>query len=64
MTIRSDKPGAALAEQLIKQSERDGAITPMDAVIEAARAGNFTPTTAFPVVEADVDANSFRQRRR
>ena len=47
MTIRSGKPGAALAEQLIKQSEQDGAITPMDAVIEAARAGNFTHDHCF-----------------
>ena len=47
MTIRSDKPGAALAEQLIKQSERDGAVTPMNAVATAAREGKLTDDQCF-----------------
>ena len=47
MTISSDKPGAALAEQLLKQSEADAAATPMDAVLDAARAGRFTDDQCF-----------------
>ena len=47
MTPTSDKPGAALAEQLLKQSEADAAATPMDAVLDAARAGRFTDDQCF-----------------
>ena len=47
MTSFSDKPGAALAEQLIKQSEADAAATPMDAVLDAACAGRFTDDRYF-----------------
>jgi hypothetical protein len=47
MTNSSDKPGAALAEQLIKQSEADGAATPMDSLLDAARAGRFTDDRCF-----------------
>jgi hypothetical protein len=47
MTNASPKSGAALAQQLLKQSEQDGAITPMDAIIDAARAGNFTDDRCF-----------------
>lgn len=47
MTISTDKPGAALAEQLLEQSEADGAATPMDAVLDAARAGRFTDDQCF-----------------
>ena len=46
-TIATDKPGAALAEQLLKQSEADAAATPMDAVLDAARAGRFTDDQCF-----------------
>ena len=47
MTISTDKPGAALADQLIKQSEADATVTPMDAVLDAARAGRFTEDQHF-----------------
>ena len=47
MTTSIDKPGAALAEQLIEQSEVDAALTPMDAVLDAARAGKFTDDQCF-----------------
>ncbi len=47
MTSSIEKPGAALAEQLLKQSEADAAITPMDAVRDAARAGEFTNDQCF-----------------
>ena len=47
MTISTDRPGAALAEQLLKQSEADAAATPMDAVLDAARAGRFTDDQCF-----------------
>lgn len=43
----ADKPGAALAAQLLKQSEADAAATPMDAVLDAARAGRFTDDQCF-----------------
>ena len=41
MTNSDTKPGTALADQLIKQSEQDAALTPMDAVLNLARAGKF-----------------------
>ncbi|MSP38436.1 MAG: hypothetical protein EXR70_08105 [Deltaproteobacteria bacterium] len=47
MNISTDKPGAALAGQLIAQSEKDAAVTPMDAVLDAARAGKFTSDQCF-----------------
>ena len=47
MTISTDKPGAAVAEQLLKQSEADAGATPMDAVLDAARAGRFTDDRCF-----------------
>ena len=47
MTLSSDKPGALIAEQLLKQSEADAAATPMDAVLEAARAGRFSDDHCF-----------------
>ncbi|HEX7233543.1 MAG TPA: hypothetical protein VF452_24400 [Candidatus Binatia bacterium] len=37
----------ALAEKLIQQSEQDGAVTPMDAVLDAARTGRFTEDQCF-----------------
>jgi hypothetical protein len=37
MSISSESPGIALAEELRRQSEQDAAITPTDAVLEAAR---------------------------
>jgi hypothetical protein len=39
--------GSALAEQLLKESEQDAASTPMDAVLETARAGEFTGDQGF-----------------
>jgi len=47
MTSSSTKPGAALAEQLLKQSEQDAAVTPMDALVDFARAGKFTDEHCF-----------------
>jgi len=38
---------SALADELIEQSERDAAVTSMDAVLEAARAGTFTADQCF-----------------
>jgi hypothetical protein len=43
----SEKPGAALAEAIRKQSEQDAAVTPMDAVLDAARAEMFTEDQCF-----------------
>jgi hypothetical protein len=40
-------PGKLIAEQLLKQSKQDGAVTPMDAVLDAARAGKFTDDQCF-----------------
>jgi len=47
MTLSTDKPGPALAEQLLKQSEQDAAVTPMDAVLDAARGGKLTDDQCF-----------------
>jgi hypothetical protein len=43
----SETPGKLIAEQLLKQSEQDGAVTPMDAVLNAARADKFTEDQCF-----------------
>jgi hypothetical protein len=37
MSISSESPGIALAEELRRQSEQDATVTPIDAVLEAAR---------------------------
>jgi hypothetical protein len=47
MSATAKNPGKALAEQLQKQSEQEAAVTPMDAVLDAARAGNFTDDRCF-----------------
>jgi hypothetical protein len=47
MTTLTGKPGAALAEQLLKQSGQDAAATPMHAVLDAARCGKFTDDHCF-----------------
>jgi hypothetical protein len=49
MTLSSINPGSgdSLAAHLIKQSEQDAAVTPMDAVLDAARAGKFTDDQCF-----------------
>lgn len=39
--------GSTLVRELLKQSERDGAVTPMDAVLDAARAGKVTGDHCF-----------------
>jgi hypothetical protein len=43
----TDNLAKTVADQLLKQSEHDAAITPMDAVLDAARAGNFTDDRCF-----------------
>jgi len=43
----TDQPGAALAEQLLKRSEAGAAATPMDAVLDAARAGRLSDDQCF-----------------
>ena len=47
MNLNSENLGKSLAEQLLKQSERDATVTPMDAVLDAARAGNFSGDQCF-----------------
>jgi len=47
MTLTSETAGKAIADQLLKQSEQDGAVTPMDAVLDAARAGTFSDDCCF-----------------
>ena len=47
MSSASDKPGAAIAEELLKQSETDAAATPMDAVLGAARTARLTNDQCF-----------------
>ncbi len=43
----SDSLGAALAGQLLAESEREASVTPMDAVLDAARAGKFGDDQGF-----------------
>jgi len=47
MTLLPDNLGATLADELLKQSERDASVTPMDAVLDAARSGTFTDDHGF-----------------
>lgn len=47
MSANAENPTPSLAEQLLKQSEQDASVTPMDAVIEAACAGRFTEDQCF-----------------
>jgi hypothetical protein len=47
MNLNSPSVGKILAEKLLKDSEADATMTPMDAVIDAARAGKFTDDNCF-----------------
>jgi hypothetical protein len=47
MTSTSETLGKFLADQLIRQSEQDAAVTPMDAVLDAARAGKLAGDHCF-----------------
>jgi hypothetical protein len=47
MTTTNENPGSALADELRKQSERESATTPMDAVLEAACEGRLTEDQGF-----------------
>jgi hypothetical protein len=47
MSSLIEKPGAALAEELRKRSEDDAAVTPMDALLDAARKGAFSEDQCF-----------------
>jgi hypothetical protein len=47
MNSGSNHLGATLAAYLLKQSEQDAAITPMNAILDVARAGNFTDDQCF-----------------
>lgn len=47
MTSNSDSIGKLVAAQLLQQSEQDGAATPMDAVLDAARGREFTGDQCF-----------------
>ncbi len=47
MNASNDRSGSALADELRKQSEQDAAVTPMDAVLDAARAQNLPGDQCF-----------------
>lgn len=47
MSATPKTPGKLIAGQLLKQSEQDAAVTPMDSVLDAARAGKFTDDQCF-----------------
>jgi hypothetical protein len=47
MTLLPDNLGATLADELLKQSEQDANLTPIDAVMDAARGGAFTDDHCF-----------------
>ena len=47
MGISSDSPGIALAKDLRRQSEQDAAVTPMDAVADAARRSKLSDDQCF-----------------
>jgi hypothetical protein len=47
MSSSNHDSATTLAASLLKQSEQDAAVTPMDAVLDAARAGNLTDDQCF-----------------
>jgi hypothetical protein len=47
MTSTCVTPGVTVAAQLLRQGEQDAAVTPMDAILDRARAGNFTDDQCF-----------------
>jgi len=47
MSTSSDNPGITLAEELRRQSEQDATVTPMDAVLDAARNSTFSDNHCF-----------------
>ncbi|MEX0806761.1 MAG: hypothetical protein WD688_26090 [Candidatus Binatia bacterium] len=47
MNASLENLGKSLAGELLKQSEQDASVTPMDAVLDAARAGTFTADQCF-----------------
>jgi hypothetical protein len=50
MSMNAERASPSLTEQLLKQSEHDAAVTPMDAVSEAARDGRFTEDQCFKLL--------------
>ena len=58
MTLLPDNLGATLADELLKQSERDANLTPIDAVMDAARGGAFTDDHCFRFLATPVDAQA------
>lgn len=50
MSSADQKPGTALAETLLQQSEQDASVTPMDAVLAAARKSNLTDDQCFKLL--------------
>ena len=58
MTLLPDNLGATLADELLKQSERDASVTPMDAVLDAAQSGTFTDDHGFRFLARPVDAQA------
>jgi len=50
MNSSTENLGKSLAEQLLKQSEHDATVTPMDAVLDAARGGTFTDDNCFKLL--------------
>ncbi|SRR5712692_2559676 len=50
MSSSNQDSATPLAESLIKQSEHDAAVTPMDAVLDAARGGNLTDDQCFKLL--------------
>jgi hypothetical protein len=47
MSASFDSPGIALAEELRRQSDKDAATTPMDAVADAARESKLSDNHCF-----------------
>jgi hypothetical protein len=50
MSASNHDSAAGLAASLLQQSEHDGAVTPMDAVLDAGRGGNFTDDQCFKLL--------------
>ena len=47
MSATAENSSPSLADQFLDQSEHDTTVTPMDAVLEAARGGKFTDDQCF-----------------
>jgi ferredoxin len=58
MSTSIEKPGMTLAEELRSESDGEASVTPMDAVLEAARKGQLSEDHCFKIARPPLDAQA------